>query len=89
MNLARDEETTIGALAEKIVAIVGRSVRIEAEAVRLRPEASEVQRLRGDSSLARQLLGWTPAVSLDEGLRRTVTWLRENLDAYVGDGYRV
>ena len=56
---------------------------------RLRPEASEVLRLRGDSSLARELLGWSPAVPLDEGLRRTVAWVRENLDAYAGDGYQV
>ncbi len=89
MNLARDEETTIGALAEKIVAIVGRPVRIETDASRLRPEASEVLRLRGDSSLARELLGWSPAVSLDEGLRHTVAWVRENLDAYAADGYQV
>jgi NAD dependent epimerase/dehydratase len=89
MNLARDEETTIGALAEKIVAIVGRPVRIETEAARRRPEASEVQRLRGDSSLARELLGWAPAVSLDEGLRRTIAWVRENLGAYAGDSYQV
>jgi NAD dependent epimerase/dehydratase len=89
MNLARDEETTIGALAEKIVAIVGRPVRVETDASRLRPKASEVERLRGDSSLARELLGWSPAVSLDEGLRRTVAWVRENLDAYAADGYQV
>jgi dTDP-glucose 4,6-dehydratase len=89
MNLARDEETTVGALAEKIVALVGRSVRIETEASRLRPEASEVQRLRGDSTLARKLLGWAPAVALDEGLRRTVAWVRENLDAYSANGYQV
>jgi dTDP-glucose 4,6-dehydratase len=89
MNLARDEETTVGALAEKIVAIVGRPVRIETDTSRLRPEASEVLRLRGDSSLARELLGWSPAVSLDEGLCRTVAWVRENLDAYAADGYQV
>lgn len=89
MNLARDEETTVGALAEKIVAIVGRPVRVQTDASRLRPERSEVQRLRGDSSLARELLGWSPAVSLDEGLRHTVDWVRENLDAYAADGYQV
>ena len=88
-TLFGDEETTIGALAEKIVAIVGRPVRIETDASRLRPERSEVLRLRGDSSLARELLGWSPAVPLDEGLRRTVAWVRENLDAYAGDGYQV
>jgi NAD dependent epimerase/dehydratase len=89
LNLARDEETTIGSLAERIVAITGRPVRIEADPSRLRPEASEVMRLRGDSSRARRLLGWTPVVPLDEGLRRTVGWVRENLDAYDVHGYQV
>jgi dTDP-glucose 4,6-dehydratase len=89
LNLAGNQETTIGALAERIVAIVGRPVRIETDAARLRPEASEVQRLRGDASLARELLGWAPAVSLEEGLQRTVAWLRENLDAYAVDSYQV
>jgi dTDP-glucose 4,6-dehydratase len=89
MNLARDEEISVGALAEKIVAIVGRPVRIETEASRLRPEASEVMRLRGDSTLARRLLDWKPTVDLDEGLRRTVAWIAEHLDAYAGAGYQV
>ena len=52
MNLARDEETTIGALAEKIVAIVGRPVRVETDASRLRPEEK-----RGPAPAGRQLPG--------------------------------
>lgn len=89
MNLARDEETSIGDLAQRIVAIIGRPVRIEADETRLRPAASEVQRLRGDASLARQLLSWSPAVDLDEGLRRTVAWVRDNLASYTAAGYQV
>ena len=89
MNLARDEEISVGALAEKIVAIVGRPVRIETETARLRPEASEVMRLRGDSTLARRLLDWKPTVDLDEGLRRTVAWIAEHLDDYAGAWYQV
>jgi nucleoside-diphosphate-sugar epimerase len=49
-----------------------------------------VLRLRGDSTLARRLLGWVPAVALDEGLARTVAWVRDNLDAYDANaGYQV
>ena len=89
VNLAHDDEISIGALAEKIVAIVGRPVRLETEDARLRPEASEVMRLRGDASRARKLLGWSPRVGLDEGLRRTVAWIRENLGSYASAGYQV
>jgi len=33
-----------------------------------------------DVSAARTLLGWTPQVSIEEGLRRTAAWYRENRD---------
>jgi len=89
VNLARDEETSVGELAERIVAIVGRPVRIEADPGRVRPEASEVTRLRGSAALARELLGWSARIPLDDGLRRTVEWIRENLAAFAGDGYQV
>lgn len=35
-----------------------------------------------DYSLIRDELGWEPTVSLDDGLRRTVDYYRENIDAY-------
>jgi nucleoside-diphosphate-sugar epimerase len=31
---------------------------------------------RPDITLARQLLGWKPEVTLDEGLARTVEWFK-------------
>lgn len=33
-----------------------------------------------DCSLARQELGWSPQVPLDDGIARTVAWWRENID---------
>jgi NAD dependent epimerase/dehydratase len=89
INLAGNDEISIGDLARKILALVGRPVRIEAEAARMRPGASEVLRLHGDNARAREVLGWRPLVGLDDGLRRTVAWIRENLEAYRGVGYQV
>jgi nucleoside-diphosphate-sugar epimerase len=31
-----------------------------------------------DLTRARELLGWEPQIPLEEGLRRTVEWCREN-----------
>jgi len=31
-----------------------------------------------DITLAKKLLGWEPKVSLDQGLRWTIEWFREN-----------
>jgi dTDP-glucose 4,6-dehydratase len=42
----------------------------------------EVERLCADASAARELLGWEPAVPLDEGLAATADWIRDNLDRY-------
>lgn len=36
---------------------------------------SEIPRLRCDPSRARRLLGWTPRVDLEEGIRKTLHWL--------------
>jgi NAD dependent epimerase/dehydratase len=89
INLASRSEISIGELAQKIIAIVGRDVQIETDTTRLRPSASEVFRLYGDNQLAGELLGWKPAVSLDEGLRHTVEWVTDNLDRYDAARYQV
>jgi len=36
---------------------------------------------RPDLSMARKLLKWEPKVSLDEGLKRTINWFREEIDS--------
>jgi UDP-glucose 4-epimerase len=38
--------------------------------------AGEVQRIYLDATRARKVLGWTPKVDFEEGLRRTVEWYR-------------
>lgn len=89
INLANNDEISIGELAEKIIALIGRPVTIEVDESRLRPESSEVFRLHGDNRLARELLGWTPQVDLDEGLRRTIEWIARHLDRYDPSRYQV
>lgn len=77
VNLASGREISIGDLAHRITTVVGRSVPIVSDEERLRPERSEVTRLLGDASRARALTGWAARVTLDEGLRRVVAFLRE------------
>jgi NAD dependent epimerase/dehydratase len=89
LNLASGTEIGIGDLARRILAIVGRSVRLETDDTRKRPAKSEVLRLNGDNRRAREILGWQPRVDLDTGLRATVEWLRANLAAYDAALYQV
>ena len=81
-NLGTGEEISVGELAARILKIVGRPVDLALDEDRLRPEASEVMRLLSDNSLARERLGWRPEVTLDEGLVRTIAWIREHLEMY-------
>ena len=89
INLGSGREISIGELAETIARLVEVDVRIEQDEQRLRPEGSEVERLLADNSLAQALLGWKPAVSLEEGLTLTIEWMREHLDMYRPHDYVV
>jgi NAD dependent epimerase/dehydratase len=88
-NLGTGREVSIGELAGEILRQVGRPVRIEVDPARLRPEKSEVQRLLSDNNLAGERLGWQPQVGLQEGLRRTIAWVRDHLDFYEPGRYQV
>ena len=61
----------------------------ETEERRLRPAASEVERLCCDAERLRQATGWVPRVGLDEGLRRTWEWLSAHRDLYRQGEYHV
>jgi dTDP-glucose 4,6-dehydratase len=88
-NLGTGQGVSIGDLARKIIAIIGRAVAIDADPQRVRPEGSEVMRLISDPSRAGKILGWSPAVGLEDGLRRTVEWIRMNLDRYKTEIYNL
>ncbi len=72
-----------------IIQIIDRPVKIEIDPSRLRPEKSEVQRLLSDNTLARERLGWEPQVSFEEGLKRTIDWVAENLGYYRSGEYQL
>lgn len=86
-NLGRGEEVSIAELAALIFELCGKQPRLEVEPERLRPERSEVQRLLSDNRSARTHLGWSPKVSLREGLRQTIAWISANLARYQPDMY--
>jgi NAD dependent epimerase/dehydratase len=89
INLGTGVEVSIGEVAERILRLLGRDVPLELDEQRLRPPDSEVERLVADTSKAKTLLEWEPAVELDEGLRRTIEWLTGSLDAYKTSLYNV
>ena len=80
-NAGNGKGITIGELAELIVELLDSSARVETDAVRVRPEASEVFTLLADTTAIAEATGWRPEVSLRDGLAQTITFLRERLAA--------
>lgn len=78
VNLGTGTEISIGDLASRICELVGRELPIETSGDRLRPESSEVYRLVADVSRARELAGWKPEVTLDEGLVEVIDFMRRH-----------
>ncbi len=73
INLGNPVEFTIRALAEKVIALVGSSSELTILPL---PEDDPRQR-QPDIGKARQVLGWSPRVELDEGLEKTVAYFRD------------
>ena len=77
INVGSGTEISIGDLAIKIAAIMGKKIKIETSGERIRPDKSEVERLLADHTKARKLLNWAPAFSLDRGLEETIRWFSQ------------
>jgi NAD dependent epimerase/dehydratase len=89
LNLGTGVEVSIGDLVERVLRLLDRDVSVVLDEQRLRPRASEVERLVADATKARRLLGWKPEVDLERGLVRTVDWLTGALDSYKTSAYNV
>ncbi|MBA3065271.1 NAD-dependent epimerase/dehydratase family protein [bacterium] len=89
INLGSNFEISIGNLANSIAEIMGLKVEFIADAERIRPAKSEVERLFADNSKAKRLLNWAPDYSLEKGLKETIDWLGKNMDIYKPDIYNV
>jgi dTDP-glucose 4,6-dehydratase len=75
VNIGNPVEMTIGALAERIIALSGSRSRVV-----YRPLPVDDPRVRQpDITRARTLLGWEPRVPLDEGLARTLEYFKKKL----------
>lgn len=89
INIGNGRSISIQQLAELIFHILGSRARITVQEERLRPEGSEVERLCADRLLAKELLGWEPAMKLRDGLEETIKWMMPNIKHYRTEQYAV
>ena len=73
-NIGCGDRISINELALRIAVILGKNIQAKHDA----PQKGDVRDSQADVSRAKQLIGWTPKVKLDDGLRKTVEWFLQN-----------
>jgi NAD dependent epimerase/dehydratase len=91
VNIGSNFEVSIADTFEVIKKAMGSDAELVLDKERLRPDASEVHRLWCDNSLIKELVGFSPEVSFESGIARTIEWFTkpQNLSKYKSDIYNV
>jgi len=95
VNIGSNFEISIKDTAHTIAEVMGVEIELLADAQRLRPEKSEVERLWASNAKARELLAWQPQYGglkgFQRGLAETVAWFRDasHLVSYKSEIYNI
>ncbi len=79
LNLGQDRMVTINQLAEIIANIAGFEV-----AIKHIPGPQGVRGRNSDNTRLKQVLGWEPQISLEDGLAKTYMWIEEQVRRKMG-----
>ena len=86
-NIGNGSEISVKELALEIARLCNVKIKLQSSPERKRPEKSEVQRLFCDNSKIRKKTKWRPRYSLEQGLRETIDWIKQNINYYKPDLY--
>ncbi len=89
INIATQQEISIGELAEEIIAQINPNAKIVCDEQRLRPEKSEVNRLLGSNEKIKALTDWKQQYTFAQGIGETIAWMRSHMDVYKTEIYNV
>ncbi|MCL2313496.1 MAG: GDP-mannose 4,6-dehydratase [Firmicutes bacterium] len=89
INIATQQEISIDQLARELIAQINPNARILSDEQRIRPDKSEVSRLLGSNKKIKQLTAWKPCYTLEQGLRETIEFMKNNIDKYKTDIYNI
>jgi NAD dependent epimerase/dehydratase len=88
-NIGMKDEISVGDLAKLIAELMGSKIKIETDEQRVRPDASEVERLFCSNEKILKNTGWKPSYNLKAGLKETIEWFKSNSSYYKADIYNV
>lgn len=73
-QIASSHETTVGEMTQHLVSVLEDAGVTDFNIINGETRLGDVKRNYADTSKARQQLGWTSKITLDEGLKRTVSY---------------
>jgi len=88
-NLTSGRQISIGDLVDLIQKVLKTDIPIVSKTERIRPDKSEVLSLLGDSSLLQNKTTWRPETSLEEGITKTIDFIRTHIGNYKTDRYTI
>ena len=90
-NVGVDSEISIKNLILKISKILKIKLIPVVEKRRVRPQKSEVLRLKCDNTKIKRMTNWKPKYDLDEGLNKLIRWIKEddNIKNYKPENYNI
>lgn len=88
-NIGMDKEISVRELGLLIGELMDAEIEISAEDQRMRPDASEVTRLRCKNSKLIEMTDWQPRYNLRDGLRETIEWMKANSERYKPELYNI
>ena len=88
-NIGSGVEYSMQEVLDLIQKILDSKVKIIQDEQRLRPKNSEVFRLCCDANKLKKATNWQSKTSLEEGLRQSIEYFKENLENYKSELYNV
>lgn len=91
VNVCSNYEISMRDTFNLIAQLMKADVKFEEDSQRLRPKNSEVFRLWGDNSKIKELTGFTPSYTIEQGLKETINWFTNpaNLKKYKATIYNL
>ena len=89
INIATQREISIKELADELIRQINPNARVVSDDIRKRPDKSEVERLLGSNKKIMELTDWKPMYTFEEGIKETISFLKNNMDRYKTDIYNV
>jgi UDP-glucose 4-epimerase len=75
VNISTENSVTVNTVVKTITELLGKSI----EPAYVPPRPGDIKYSFADISLAKELIGYDPKVSFDEGIRKAINWYKENL----------